>query len=394
MRHRIVRLIVVVLLLAVGAGAAVVAWDVERGAPIAVAEQREVDDRLDRLSSTLADISIGQAAYVAPGQDPGPAIERSPLLIREVSTGTAAIGPMLHAPDSRRALQSFADAISRLAEADGLARDSVFFGDTFTASNTIFGEARAALTAMSAALGTIRAVEASTRADERAAVRARGWKTVAGAAIIWTIGLLLLAPLSTRRPPQLEAPLPSDTSAETTASPEPQALYAGDVIEAADLCTAISRVESTTALTSLLARAATLLDGAGIIVWMNAGSELFAAAAHGYTAATMGRLGAIPRDATNATAAAWRTGALQVVPGDRTSHGAIAAPLFGPDACIGVFAVELRHGREADSVTRAITVMIAAQLASVVAGWPGANSETSAQVDGLGEVSGLRRGVS
>ena len=327
MRHRIVRLIVVVLLLAVGAGAAVVAWDVERGAPIAVAEQREVDDRLDRLSSTLADISIGQAAYVAPGQDPGPAIERSPLLIREVSTGTAAIGPMLHAPGSRRALQSFADAISRLAEADGLARDSVFFGDTFTASHTIFGEARAALTAMSAALGTIRAVEASTRADERAAARARGWKTVAGAAIIWTIGLLLLAPVSTRRPPQLEAPLPSDTSAETTASPEPQALYAGDVIEAADLCTAISRVESTTALTSLLARAATLLDGAGIIVWMNAGSELFAAAAHGYTAATMGRLGAIPRDATNATAAAWRTGALQVVPGDRTSHGAIAAPL-------------------------------------------------------------------
>ena len=275
-------------------------------------------------------------------------------------------------------------------------RETVCFSAIpFTASHTIFGEARAALTAMSAALGTIRAVEASTRADERAAVRARGWRTVAGAAIIWTIGLLLLAPVSIRRPPQLEAPLPSDTSAETTASPEPhQALYAGDVIEAADLCTAISRVESTTALTSLLARAATLLDGAGIIVWMNAGSELFAAAAHGYTAATMGRLGAIPRDATNATAAAWRTGALQVVPGDRTSHGAIAAPLFGPDACIGVFAVELRHGREADSVTRAITVMIAAQLASVVAGWPGASSETSAQVDGLGEVSGLRRGVS
>lgn len=379
MRHRIVRLIVVVMLLAVGAGAAVFAWTVESNERVAAAAQRDVDRRVDLLAATVADISAAQTAYVAPGQDPNPSLERFPLLLSQVSTGTAEIGPMLRAANGPHTLQSFADATSSLAQADAMARDSLLLGDVLTASHVIFGEARAAIAAMTVGLGTLRAAESSARARERASAMSRAWMTVGGAGLLWTIGLLALAPLSSHRRPALDARPPADEDAVVpedamvSESPTSDALGAADMIEAADLCTAISRVDTATALTGLLARAATLLDGAGIIVWIGAGEELFAATAHGYSAATMSRLGAIPRDSGNATAAAWRTGDLQVVPGGATSHGAIAAPLFGLGGCIGVFAVELRHGREADAMTRAISAMIAAQLATVVAGWPGAS---------------------
>src|SRR4030095_7183646 len=138
---------------------------------------------------------------------------------------------------------------------------------------------------------------------------------------------------------------------------------------AADLCTAISRVTAEQALPDLLARAATLLDAAGVIVWMSAGEELFAVTAHGYDARMLARMGAISLSADNATAAAWRTGEVRTVAGDATTNGAIIAPLFGPTACIGVLTAEVRHGREGDASTRAVTAMLAAQLATAVAAW-------------------------
>jgi hypothetical protein len=55
------------------------------------------------------------------------------------------------------------------------------------------------------------------------------------------------------------------------------------------------------------------------------------------------------------------------VAGGTSSNGAIVAPMLGRDACIGVLAAEVRGRREDDAATRAVAVMIAAQLATVVA---------------------------
>jgi hypothetical protein len=52
------------------------------------------------------------------------------------------------------------------------------------------------------------------------------------------------------------------------------------------------------------------------------------------------------------------------------SNGAIVAPMFGPEACVGVLAAEVRHGRELDPGTQAVTAMIAAQLSTVLGAWP------------------------
>jgi hypothetical protein len=153
----------------------------------------------------------------------------------------------------------------------------------------------------------------------------------------------------------------------SSATPAPPAV---DLATAADLCTDISRITTAAALPDLLARAAALLDASGIVVWVSAGDELFAVSAHGYDPRVINRLGPIPRSADHATATAWRTGEMRTVAGDMISNGAIVAPMFGPDSCFGVLAAEVRHGREEDATTRAITAMIAAQLATAVGAWP------------------------
>ena len=61
------------------------------------------------------------------------------------------------------------------------------------------------------------------------------------------------------------------------------------------------------------------------------------------------------------------------------SNGAIVAPMFAPDTCIGVVAAEVRHGREQDPSTRAVTTMVAAQLATVLGAWPSASPARAAE---------------
>jgi len=61
---------------------------------------------------------------------------------------------------------------------------------------------------------------------------------------------------------------------------------------------------------------------------------------------------------------------MRTVPADAVSHGAIAVPLSGVNGCVGVFAAELREGREQDAATQAVASVIAAQLAAIVPAWP------------------------
>ena len=62
------------------------------------------------------------------------------------------------------------------------------------------------------------------------------------------------------------------------------------------------------------------------------------------------------------------------------SNGAIVAPMFGPDTCIGVLAAEVRHGREQDASTRAVTMMVAAQLATY--SWLRGRTQSPAAAEG------------
>jgi hypothetical protein len=149
----------------------------------------------------------------------------------------------------------------------------------------------------------------------------------------------------------------------------------------ATLCVDLARVVDTRSLPSLLDRAANLLDASGIILWIADpdGRELNPIFAQGYPPQLVNRLGTIPRDAENATAAAFRTSLLQTVNADEISAGAIAAPLVTPGGCVGVMAAEVRHAAERQNMTLAAATIVAAQLATLV-GPPSARNHAKAGV--------------
>jgi hypothetical protein len=208
--------------------------------------------------------------------------------------------------------------------------------------------------------------------------------TLAAVSIVWITGLMALVPLPRQ--------------AEPTAAAAPRAAQPADAPPAVDLaatsalCADIVRLTDGAALPIILERAAGIIDARGIIVWMAAGDELFAATAFGYDRSVVGRLLPIARTAENATATTWRTGRPGVVVGDESNLGAIVAPMFGPDRCIGVLAAEVRNGRERDAATHAVTAILASQLAGVLTAWPASSTlETGPAGERLSEPAGSDR---
>jgi len=147
-----------------------------------------------------------------------------------------------------------------------------------------------------------------------------------------------------------------------------------DLRGTAELCTDLARLADPGALPALIGRAARLLDASGIVVWVAdpTGAELLPSLAHGYPPQAISRLGALRRDADNATAAAYRSGRLQVVAGAAGQTGAVIAPLLSVNGCIGVMAVEVRNQGEKDEAVRAAAGIFAAQLATLISAAPAA----------------------
>jgi hypothetical protein len=141
-----------------------------------------------------------------------------------------------------------------------------------------------------------------------------------------------------------------------------------DLGEVASLCSELARITDTQSLPAVLERTAMVLDANGVVLWIADpdGRELNPVVTHGYPAQMVTRLGTIPREAQNATAAAFRTALLQTVHADSISNGAIAVPLVTPSGCVGVMAAEVRHGGEKQDAKLAAAAIVAAQLATLV----------------------------
>jgi hypothetical protein len=368
MQKRSVRFSLLALLLTVGAGVGIAAWDIERRTQLLEDNRQDADSHIDRLISDVAGIAAAQRAYVAPGQPAEPSIDLVSRLIQQISTDADALGPRTRSVDAAGHLEAFRGGITGLTLADTGIRERLRVGELRMATDLIFGDAREILGTMDTALRKLQAAEAAAFVAERAARARQSWMLIGAIALLWALGLIALvrmpaaagAPVDTALPAPVVKPSPAHTPVESPV----------DLVAAAELCTAISRATTTTSLPALLQGAAAILGARGIILWMGAGEELVAAASQGYAAHVISRLGAIERTAENATAAAWRTCQMQTVAGSRTTLGAIVAPLFAGETCIGVLAVEVPPGREDDHASRAVTTMIAAQLAAAVAAWP------------------------
>ena len=154
----------------------------------------------------------------------------------------------------------------------------------------------------------------------------------------------------------------------TAADPGLASATEADLSIVAHLCTEFGRVLEIREVAPLLESAVRILDAVGVVVWVwdPRTTALKPALAHGYPNDVLARFPRVRRDTDNATAASFRSGQTRIVDGSDLASGAVVVPLMTPAACVGVLAVELRHGGEQKESVRALATILAAQLATFV----------------------------
>jgi cytoskeletal protein RodZ len=155
---------------------------------------------------------------------------------------------------------------------------------------------------------------------------------------------------------------PSEATAFTPAPFEP------DLSAVAQLCTKLSRVDETHDMAPLLEEMAGVIDAVGLMVWLwdPQTTALTPTLPYGYSDEVLAQLPNLPRDARNATAAAFRSAQMCIVSGGEVASDALVVPLMTRDACAGVLAIELRQGGARIESIRAVATILAAQMARVV----------------------------
>jgi hypothetical protein len=378
------RLIVAAVLIAAGVIGGFFVFAAQRRIAAIDTAADDVTRRIEQMMATAGDIAAAQQAYVAPGQPDQPWLERSAMLLQQFGQDAAAIRPLLQSNDAAAALDEIDKDFKAIVVIDGRARQDLQQAQNLLAADLIFSEGHDTIAMLVMTLRGLESAEEQTVAAQRASLERQQWVGLGFVALVWAVGLIALvrpgvgirhAPsgvegdsgFANLEPSNLE---PSDPGSRIP-DPGPPTV---DLQAAADVCATLARAIDAASLREALARSAVILDARGIIVWMGAGEELFPALSFGYDERVVQRFGPIPRNAANATAEAWRTAQLRTVSADVMSHGAVAAPIKGVSGCVGVFAAEVRNGREGDPATRAVAAIIAAQLASIVSAWPAASS--------------------
>jgi len=380
MQKPTIRYVVAAVLVAAAAIGGFFVFDAHRHAADIEKTAREVNGRIDQMMTTAGDVAAAQRAYVAQGQPQQPWFERSAMLLQQFRELQSGVRPLLKSHDALVAIDTVNEQFKTVVAIDDKSREYIQQGESLLAADLIFSEGNDSIAVAVKTLRVVGASEQEAVAALQSDLERRQWGTLAAIAVIWCAGLVLLTPsprphqtdqsvsnlgLSDRTQPDSES-----GRAETLPIPSPQP----NLGLVADLCGALARTADTNSLREALGRAASVLDARGIVVWIGAGEELFPALAFGYDDRITARLRPIPRNAANATAAAWRSAQMRTVPADAESHGAIAVPLSGVSGCVGVFAAELRNGREQDAATQAIASVIAAQLVAIVPAWPAPSS--------------------
>jgi hypothetical protein len=267
-----------------------------------------------------------------------------------------------------------AATVIEIGNVDRRALDYLKAGQELMAADVVFTDGGETSALAAGQVEAARVAENQALDQFEAAARRRQAYAMGGAAAIAALMIALLG-VSGRRSEAADASEADRARSEAGKTAlSRQSVAAADTQSAmraaAEICTDLGRVKDSGELTSLLARVADLMDASGLVVWIGsvAGADLRPVLAHGYSERTLARMTAVPRTADNAAAAAYRTGAMQVVlarPG--TSSGALVAPLLTPEGCIGALTAEIKGGSESSSAIQALAAIFAAQLASVLA---------------------------
>ena len=381
MKSRILRFLLPAILVAAGAGGVAWTWTLAQHVEQLETLGRQTATRIDRLETLLDELTQNELVYVGSGEIDGDRLQSTSKLLRQILADSSWLLKELVAGSAPSAGE-IAKAVAALGEADARARENMSAGLDLMAADLLFTETTRTRQTLREQLRALRLAESKAVADARSNDMKQAWMVLAGVALLFAWALVSSSRGSTRASPvnDLSAQSQARTLLPLQDPDKASPALSIDLKETAALCTDISRIQADSDLQGLLARAAALLGAPGVVVWMAAGEEIFPVTGYGYDPRTLSQIGSINRSSMNATAAAWRTGALQTVSGDATARSAIVAPLLGMDRCIGVLAIELPTGREIDVTTQAVVTMIAAQLASVLGAWPAASSAPPADV--------------
>jgi hypothetical protein len=299
---------------------------------------------------------------------------------------------------ARAPLMEAEAAIAEFEAIDARARDYLKSGQPLMAADVIFTEGGETAAKTARDVERARVAEHEALDASEAAIRARQAITLASAAAIAALLLLLLAVARGRAAADDTEP---ERAGTMTPAPVPGTIVprvsrtASILKTAADLCTDFGRVRDISDLRDLLSRAAGAMDASGLVVWLGSttGADLQPIVSHGYSPQVIARMPAVPKSGDNAAAAAYRTGALQIVLSRPGISGALVAPLLAPEGCIGAFSAETRHGGEGSDSVQALAVIFAAQLAGIFAAAAAADDGEGAagKAGGTGREAGRAR---
>jgi hypothetical protein len=372
--------------------------------------QQQVDHRREALSAfessardtsdALDDAQVGQQAYLVVGQGPREWSAKVAAYLQTATSGINGLRATALSPAAGPALLDASTAMTQLGNIDSRVRQHLNADEPHAAADTVFAEAADAVSSAVSDIDTAVRAERQAAGDFEARQRRAQVYALGGGAGFAALVLLMLGLAS----PVARSASPADEAAESADVPDaavtpavlPQpapavettaSVAADRSIEAlksvAALCTEFGRVRDAAQLKTLLEQSADVMNARGLIVWLGntAGADLRPVLAHGYSDATLARIPSVARSADNAAAAAYRTGEVQIVrsrPG--ASQGALVAPLLGADGCIGALTAEIRERGEELESTRALALILAAQLAGVLASAADAASATDADV--------------
>ncbi len=424
MTSRLSRAAVLVVALGSLAAAAYVVFDAEQTLKAHQMARTSFDGAAQSVLSELGRLQAAEQAYVAEGQGVDNWLAQAADAQAKVDRGLAALAGDATGEGTRSAIQAGSGVLEEFRKLDLRARQYLKSNQPLMASDVIFTDGLTAGNAVAEHVSTARANEAAVHDATIDALRWREFYAAGGAALLLALAVLLLTPIpekevdvltamraltetpvQARRAESAAAPAvarvaavdddvpdlgavtavtgrrPESFSAEDAASAQgaaatrasaparPETLV--DLPGAAKVCADMARVLDASDLPGLMLRLAGVLGSPGLIVWVadRSGQVLMPLLTHGYPAAAVARIGSLPTSAENATAMAWRTGAVQIVP------GALVAPIVTSDGCVGALAAELPEGSESRADVRALATIFAAQLAMFVTALPSVGGE-------------------
>jgi hypothetical protein len=379
-----------VALLAIG-GAAFFIFQSDRQTDRSRAAARAFDQYTRETVDLLADLRAAQQAYVAEGQAGSFWTAKVDGLARSAAKNVTSLHEMATSAAAKAALEEATSTIADFQSVDKRARDYLKSGQSLMAGDVIFTEGGQTATTAGRKVETARLAEYES-ADRLEAAAQKDRLVVLGGAVALT-GIVILVLALRPQPSNREAEAPTHASRDTLGlskssagrgtpatapAPAPPIRPVSEVLRAAaDLCTDFGRVRNLSDLQTMLGRAADAMSATGVVVWMSnpPGSDLSPVIAHGYRPQALARMPSVPRSADNAAAAAYRSGELRIVmsrPGG--APGAIVAPIFSSEGCVGALSAEIRGGGEASESVQAMATLVAAQLSTILAPAPVAES--------------------